>query len=97
MIAVEWGKYNIRANCISPGFIRTPLTEKNYSDPEHYRKRVEIVPLKRIGTPEDVAKLASFLASEESSYINGEEVVIDGGFLHTAYQQVPKRPPRSAK
>lgn len=97
LIAVEWGKHNIRANCISPGFIRTPMTAKNYSNPEHYRKRVEIVPLKRIGTPEDVANLALFLASGESAYINGEEIVIDGGFLHTVFQQVPKKPPRSIK
>jgi NAD(P)-dependent dehydrogenase (short-subunit alcohol dehydrogenase family) len=92
LTALEWGKHNIRANSISPGFIRTPLTESAYADPEHARKRAELVPLKRIGTPEDVANLALFLASEESSYINGEDIVIDGGFLHTTYEQAPNKP-----
>lgn len=92
LMALEWGKYNIRVNSISPGFIRTPLTESAYADPEHARRRAEIVPLKRIGTPEDVANLALFLASEESSYIHGEDIVIDGGFLHTTYEQAPNKP-----
>lgn len=92
LMALEWGKHNIRVNSISPGFIRTPLTESAYANPEHARKRAEIVPLKRIGTPEDVAKLALFLASEDSSYINGEDIVIDGGFLRTTYEQAPNKP-----
>jgi NAD(P)-dependent dehydrogenase (short-subunit alcohol dehydrogenase family) len=91
LAALEWGKYNIRVNSISPGLIRTPLTENVYADPEQYKQRSELVPLKRIGTSEDVAKLALFLASEDSSYIHGEDIVIDGGLLTTVYQQVPGR------
>ncbi len=93
-IAVEWGKYNIRANSISPGFIRTPLTERNYRDPEMLRRRIEIVPIKKIGSPEDIANLAVFLASDESSYITGEDIAVDGGFLQTVFQQLPKRASR---
>jgi NAD(P)-dependent dehydrogenase (short-subunit alcohol dehydrogenase family) len=91
LAALEWGKYNIRVNSISPGLIRTPLTENVYADPEQYRQRSELVPMKRIGTSEDVARLALFLASEDSSYIHGEDIVIDGGLLTTVYQQVPGR------
>lgn len=92
LMALEWGKFNIRANSVSPGFIRTPLTESAYKDEEKARKRAEIVPIKRIGTPEDVAKLVLFLASDDSSYVNGEDIVIDGGFLHTTYEQAPNKP-----
>jgi 3-oxoacyl-[acyl-carrier protein] reductase len=92
LAALEWGKYNIRVNSISPGFIRTPGTEIVYGDPERYRKRAEVIPLQRIGTPEDIARLALFLASDDSSYIQGEDIVIDGGFLTTLYQQIPPRP-----
>ena len=92
LMALEWGKYHIRTNSISPGFIRTPLTESAYADPENARKRAQIVPLKRIGTPEDIANVALFLASEESSYIIGEDIVVDGGFLHTTYEQAPNKP-----
>jgi NAD(P)-dependent dehydrogenase (short-subunit alcohol dehydrogenase family) len=95
LMALEWGKHNIRVNSISPGFIRTLLTESAYVNPEHARRRAEIVPLKRIGAPEDVANLALFLASEESSYIHGEDIVIDGGFLHTTYEQAPNKPKSS--
>jgi NAD(P)-dependent dehydrogenase (short-subunit alcohol dehydrogenase family) len=91
LAALEWGKYNIRVNSISPGLIRTPLTENVYADPEQNRIRAELVPIRRIGSSEDVAQLALFLASEESSYIHGEDIVIDGGLLTTVYQQVPGR------
>jgi NAD(P)-dependent dehydrogenase (short-subunit alcohol dehydrogenase family) len=92
LAALEWGGFNIRVNSISPGFIRTPGTEIVYADPERYRKRAEVIPIKKIGTPEDIAKLALFLASDDSSYIHGEDIVIDGGFLTTLYQQIPPRP-----
>jgi NAD(P)-dependent dehydrogenase (short-subunit alcohol dehydrogenase family) len=92
LAALEWGGYNIRVNSISPGFVRTPGTEIVYADPERYRKRADVIPIKKIGTPEDIAKLALFLASDESSYIHGEDIVIDGGFLTTLYQQIPPRP-----
>jgi NAD(P)-dependent dehydrogenase (short-subunit alcohol dehydrogenase family) len=92
LAALEWGTYNIRVNSISPGFVRTPGTEIVYGDPERYRKRAEVIPIQRIGTPEDIARLALFLASDDSAYIHGEDIVIDGGFLTTLYQQIPPRP-----
>lgn len=90
-MALEWGKYNIRANSISPGLIRTPATEKRYLDPAQYTKRVEIVPIRRIGTPEDIAKAAVFLASDDSAYITGQDIGVDGGLRQAVSQLIPGR------
>ena len=79
--AVELGPWNIRVNAISPGWFRTPMTEFAYSQPEAVKRRSAIVPLQRIGDPQDVAQLAVFLASDESNYISGASIEIDGGLL----------------
>jgi meso-butanediol dehydrogenase / (S,S)-butanediol dehydrogenase / diacetyl reductase len=75
------GRHGIRVNAISPGLIRTPATAPFVDDPdgpvpELLRQRF---PLGKYGHPEDVAKLAAFLASDDAGYINGAEIVIDGG------------------
>lgn len=73
-IASCYGKYNIRTNCISPGGIfdnQDPIFVKNYE---------EKVPLKRMGKPDDIAPLVSFLLSDESEYITGQNIAIDGGW-----------------
>ncbi|MEK6808117.1 MAG: 3-oxoacyl-[acyl-carrier-protein] reductase [Nanoarchaeota archaeon] len=77
-LAKEIGKYNIRVNAIAPGFIETDMT----SDIPFIRKRIIIsqIPLQRIGKSEEVAKLAVFLASDNSSYISGDVIRVDGGF-----------------
>lgn len=77
-LAKELGKYNIRVNAIAPGFIETDMT----SEIPFIRKRIIIsqIPLQRIGKPEEVAKLAVFLASDNSSYISGDVIRVDGGF-----------------
>lgn len=91
-LAIEWAKYNIRANAISPGMVRTPLTESQYAHAETYRKRKALVPLKRIGAPEDIANAAVFLASNESSYITGHVLLVDGGLLESICNHIPGRP-----
>lgn len=83
-LAFELGKYNIRVNSIMPGLIRTNMTEDFFSkefdeEREEFLKRV---PLRRAGTPEEVAKLIAFLLSNDASYITGDIIFIDGGF-HT--------------
>ncbi len=76
-------KYNIRCNSVHPSFIDTPMVEKMIMlspDPEKMEKFVNgLSPLGRMGRPDEVANLVLFLASDESSFINGEEIVIDGG------------------
>lgn len=78
-IALELGSRNVRCNAIAPGFIETEMTEK--LDPAQMKEFVDTIPLKRTGTPEDVAQLAVFLASERSSYITGQVLQVDGGLL----------------
>jgi len=80
--AVEWGPRGVRANAVSPGFIRTPLSEAQYT-PELLTQRIGMIPARRLGTSEDVANAVVFLASEAASYVNGQEIVVDGGFLQT--------------
>lgn len=76
----EGGRHRIRVNTITPGPIRHPLIEPWLKDPENpFTRMVARIPIGRIGEPEDVAKLALFLASDESSFITGANIVIDGG------------------
>lgn len=81
-LAVEYGRYGVRTNCISPAAIMTPMMrqsnpENSSFDEERFLKLR--TPLRRYGTPEEVAKIALFLASDESSYLNGAIIVADGG------------------
>lgn len=87
--AMEWAKYNIRVNSVSPGLIRTPMTENIYQDEGIARARIELIPLGRIGTPQDVAHVALFLCSDESSFITGQDILVDGGLLDNVFQRIP--------
>ena len=78
-MAIELGSRNIRSNAIAPGFIVTEMTEK--LGEETIKKYYEAVPLKRGGTPEEVANTCVFLASDMSSYITGQVLNVDGGML----------------
>jgi meso-butanediol dehydrogenase/(S,S)-butanediol dehydrogenase/diacetyl reductase len=72
--------HNIRAVAISPGMIRTPATEPHFADPENPIDQLRaMTPSRRPGEPEDVARVAAFLASDDAAYINGANVVVDGG------------------
>jgi NAD(P)-dependent dehydrogenase (short-subunit alcohol dehydrogenase family) len=80
--AMDYGKNNIRANCICPGFIKTPMVEAVMGLPGAHEVRdylSGLCPAGRFGTPEEVAKVALFLASDDSSYVNGHALVADGG------------------
>jgi NAD(P)-dependent dehydrogenase (short-subunit alcohol dehydrogenase family) len=80
-LAVE-GAPTIRANTISPGLVMTPATQRAFADDETARERMLArIPLRRFGTPEDVAWSALFLASDESSWVTGANFVVDGGIL----------------
>jgi NAD(P)-dependent dehydrogenase (short-subunit alcohol dehydrogenase family) len=79
-LAVDYGPRGIRANCICPGLIVTEVSRPRFeSDPRRARRAAEIYPLRRYGQPEDIAQAAVFLASDESSFITGHALVVDGG------------------
>lgn len=82
--ALEWGEHGIRVNSIHPGFIETPMTAdlRAFKDPATRARAEQIVSLKRMGQPIDIAWMALFLASDESSYCTGQEFVVDGGVHH---------------
>lgn len=78
--ALECANDGIRANSVHPGLIRTPLTEGRFNDPDFLGPRMDNLPLGRPAEPEEVAYGVLYLASDESSYVTGSELVIDGGF-----------------
>jgi NAD(P)-dependent dehydrogenase (short-subunit alcohol dehydrogenase family) len=82
-IAAEGAEFGIRANCISPGMIDTEGATSSFAalPEDHPMKRIsQSIPLKRLGTPDDIVNMAVFLASDEASYITGANMVIDGGW-----------------
>ncbi|HEV7379014.1 MAG TPA: SDR family oxidoreductase [Dyadobacter sp.] len=78
-ISQELAPHKIRVNSVSPGAIKTTINKEVWSDPEKYNSLLQLIPYKRIGTPQDVAKAVAWLSSDESDYVNGETLYIDGG------------------
>jgi NAD(P)-dependent dehydrogenase (short-subunit alcohol dehydrogenase family) len=80
-LAAEGAPHGIRVNCVSPGMIRTPATEGDLLAADHPMRRIERhIPLGRIGSPDEVARCALFLAGDEASYVTGANLVVDGGW-----------------
>jgi len=77
--AIQYAPDKIRVNSVHPGFVDTPMTVPGHSNPDVARKRIEATPLGRFGTPYDIAAGCLYLASDESSWVTGSELVIDGG------------------
>ena len=96
-LAQEWATDGIRVNSVSPGLIRTPLTEPIYRDAELLRRRQEAIPLGRIGTAEDVARAIVHLASPESSYATGIDLRLDGGLCDRVLATIPGRPQKAGQ
>jgi glucose 1-dehydrogenase len=78
-IAQEVAPYRIRVNSISPGAIRTPINRQAWETPEAYADLLKLIPYKRIGEPEDIARAAVWLVSDEADYITGTSLYVDGG------------------
>ena len=78
-LAVEYGPYNVRVNCIAPGLIRTDFARALWEDEAMLSKRTETTPLRRIGEPDEIAGAAVYLASKAGSFMTGQSLVIDGG------------------
>ena len=76
-LALEYAKKNININCISPGFIQTAMTDK--IDEKMREFMISKIPSARLGQPEDIANVVLFLVSDQSNYINGETIHVNGG------------------
>ena len=78
-LAVEYAPFGIRVNALCPGFVHTALTQRALRNPAIEKALVDSTALKRLGQPEEIAKAALFLASDEASYVTGAELAVDGG------------------
>jgi NAD(P)-dependent dehydrogenase (short-subunit alcohol dehydrogenase family) len=88
LLAVEWARYGIRVNSLSPGPVMTPLQRAAYPTPELLAARNRAIPMNRHGTPEEIAKLAVLLVSDDAAYITGADFAADGGSLFSMYHLV---------
>jgi NAD(P)-dependent dehydrogenase (short-subunit alcohol dehydrogenase family) len=89
-IAAEWGARGVRSNVICPGLIRTPLSDSFYAQGDVEARRSAMTASRRIGRPVDIAEVAAFLVSERASYVNGAEIVVDGGLDSMLMDLVPR-------
>lgn len=78
-LAVEWGRHNVRINCIAPGLVKTDFARALWENPETLRRYETLTPLGRIGEPDDIGGIAAFLASPAAAFITGQTIVADGG------------------
>jgi len=78
-LACEYGKHNVRVNCIAPGLIKTDFAKALWDNPETLKNSTSRSPLKRIGTPDEIAGAAVFLGSKAGDFMTGQTMVIDGG------------------
>ena len=78
-LAIQFANQNIRSNCILPGAVETPMQNRWKKNPKAKKNLAKLIPLQRIGRPEDVANAILFLLSDESQYITGTELIVDGG------------------
>jgi len=88
--ALEWGPRGVRCNAVGPGLVPTPGTGAVYDDERVRSVRAGAVPLRRLGTPEDIAEVVGFLASERAAYVNGQIVYVDGGLSKALMTLLPR-------
>ncbi|MFT3761644.1 MAG: SDR family oxidoreductase [Pseudoxanthomonas sp.] len=84
-LACEWAEDGIRVNAVAPWYIRTRRTSGPLSDPDYYEEVIERTPMRRIGEPEEVAAAVAFLCLPAASYVTGECIAVDGGFLRYGF------------
>ncbi|HSE96425.1 MAG TPA: SDR family oxidoreductase [Methylomirabilota bacterium] len=89
VLAQEFGRDGIRVNAVSPGMVRTGMTAPLYADPAIVAERGALVPLGRVATPEDMADVIAFLLSSDARYVNGHNLVADGGVTGNLLGRLP--------
>lgn len=90
LLAAELGGYGIRSNVVSPAMIRTPMSEGIYTQNDVRMQRERMVPIGRISTPSDIAGAVLFLSSERSSYISGQDILVDGALTQNWLGLIPR-------
>ena len=91
LFGVEWGDRGVRANTVSPGQVRTPMTEAMFQDPEIAAGRAAVVPMGRVAAPEDIAEGCVFLLSDRARYVTAANLPIDGGQVESKMIHTPGR------
>lgn len=89
-MALEWGSLGVRVNAVAPGLIDAGMSEPIYADADIRQRRSERVPLQRLGQASDIAHAVLFLLSDAASYINGTELVVDGGVSMSVISTLPR-------
>ena len=89
-MSMEWGEYGIRVNSMAPGFIDAGMSAPFLRNPAIRELRGNAVPLGRLGSADDVAECAMFLASDAAAYISGQNIAIDGGVINSVLMQLPR-------
>lgn len=84
-LAAEWAEDGVRVNCVAPWYIRTRRTSDALSDPDYYDEVIARTPMRRVGESEEVAAAVAFLCLPAASYITGECIAVDGGFLRYGF------------
>lgn len=89
-LALEWGPDGVRSNVVSPGLVRTPMTEEQYRKPGFTEARAAVVPLGRVAEGADIASVVVFLASDRARYVSGQDLVVDAGLSQALMAGVPR-------
>ena len=84
-LACEWAEDGVRVNCVAPWYIRTRRTSDSLADPDYYDEVIARTPMRRVGEPDEVAAAIAFLCLPASSYVTGECIAVDGGFLRYGF------------
>lgn len=91
LFGVEWGGRGVRANTVLPGQVPTPMTDAMFADPEIAAGRAAVVPMGRVGKPEEIAEACVFLLSDRASYVNAAMLKVDGGQAESKMMHTPGR------
>jgi NAD(P)-dependent dehydrogenase (short-subunit alcohol dehydrogenase family) len=89
-MAIEFGPDGVRVNSVAPGFVDGGMSEPLYADPATRRVRTAAVPLRRLGTPADIASVVLWLGSEDAGYVTGQNLVADGGVVGSVLANLPR-------
>lgn len=89
-IALEWGPDGVRSNVVSPGLVRTPMSESFYQAPGVAERRAAMVPLRRVAGPQDIADAVIYLSSARAAYVTGAEILVDGGLDQMILELTPR-------